>query len=37
MTNTAKFSEFNEVDESGIRNLLEFCKATGQGDAAALN
>ena len=26
MTNTAKRTEFPEVDESGVRNLLEFCK-----------
>lgn len=27
MTDLVKVAEFNQVDESGIRNLLEFCKA----------
>ena len=30
MTNTAKRTEFPEVDESGVRNLLEFCKTVGK-------
>ena len=28
MRNLAKVAEFNEVDESGIRNVPEFCKVT---------
>lgn len=37
MTHVAKVTEFNEVDESSIRNLLEFCKALIGVDATALN